>query len=129
VSLYVLIAIAALVASSFLREARVHTAAPPDTLRIDEKHLREYNILNICGVIITTNHKNDGIYLSADDRRHYIAWSPRQKEDERFQGGYWKALWAYYDAGGLQHVAAYLHARDISKFDPKAPPPKTAARP
>src|SRR4029077_6679218 len=31
------------------------TAAPPDVLRIDEKHRQEYSIPNVCGVIITTN--------------------------------------------------------------------------
>ena len=34
---------------------------------------------NVCGVIITTNHKTDGIYLPADDRRHYVAWSDLTK--------------------------------------------------
>ena len=37
-------------------------AAPPDTLRIDEKNIREYAILNLVGVVITTNYKG-GIYL------------------------------------------------------------------
>ena len=36
---------------------------------------KEYNVLNLSGVIITTNHKTDGIYLPADDRRHFVAWS------------------------------------------------------
>jgi hypothetical protein len=67
---------------SFYDHMKAYTAAPPDTLRIDEKHIREYNIANVCGVIITTNHKNDGIYLSSDDRRHFVAWSSCQKEDE-----------------------------------------------
>ena len=30
-------------------------------------------------------------------------------------------------AGGIGHVAAYLSTLDISSFNPKAPPPKTAA--
>jgi hypothetical protein len=111
---------------SFYDHMKAYTAAPPDTLRVDEKHLREYNILNCCGVIITTNHKNDGIFLSPDDRRHYVAWSPREKEDAKFQGNYWKDLWTYYQEGGLTHVAAFLQQLDISDFDPKAPPPKTA---
>ena len=29
--------------------------------------------------------------------------------------------------GGMRHVAAFLMQRDISGFDPKAPPPKTPA--
>jgi hypothetical protein len=47
-----------------------YIAAPPEVLRVDEKNLREYYILNCCAVIITTNYKTDGIYLPADDRRH-----------------------------------------------------------
>jgi hypothetical protein len=112
---------------AFYDHMKAYSAAPPDTLRVDEKHLREYCIVNVCGVIITTNHKNDGIYLPAEDRRHYVAWSDLTKEDARFQGGYWKRLWRFYGAGGIGHVAAYLRDRDISNFDPKAPPPKTAA--
>jgi hypothetical protein len=106
---------------------KTYIAAPPDVLRVDEKHLREYSILNCCGVIITTNHKTDGIFLLADDRRHYVAWSDRTKESQFFKDGYWDDLWAYYANGGLQHVAAFLHERGLSNFNAKAPPPKTAA--
>ena len=49
--------------------------APPDVLRVNEKHLKEYYVLNCLGLIITTNHQTDGLYLPADDRRHYVAWS------------------------------------------------------
>jgi len=56
-----------------------YLAAPPDVLRVNEKHLREYYVMNCCGVIITTNHKADGIYLPADDRRHFVAWSSLAK--------------------------------------------------
>jgi hypothetical protein len=109
----------------FYDHMKAYTAAPPDVLRIDEKHLPEYAIPNCCGVIITTNHKADGIYLPPDDRRHHVAWSALTKE--AFSDDYWKKLWGYYDGGGDRHVAAYLAARDISQFNPKAPPPKTPA--
>jgi len=112
---------------SFYDHMKTYIASPPDTLRVDEKHLREYNIPNVCGIIITTNHKNDGIFLSEDDRRHYVAWSPRKKEDPKFQDGYWSRLWEWYSSGGLANVAAYLRQLDISSFDPKAPPSKTPA--
>ncbi len=112
---------------AFYDHMKAYTAAPPDTLSVDEKNLREYNIVNVCGVIITTNHKNDGIYLSSDDRRHYATWSTCTKEDPQFQGGYWTKLWGYYAAGGLGHVTAYLLQRNLSKFNPKAPPPQTEA--
>ncbi len=104
---------------------KTYTAAPPDTLRVDEKNLREHNVFNCCGVIITTNYKTDGIYLPADDRRHYVAWSEAVKED--FSPAYWKKLWGWYGKGGIEAVMAYLTSLDISSFDAKAPPPKTAA--
>jgi hypothetical protein len=110
---------------AFYDHMKVYTAAPPDVLRCDEKHLREHSVLNVCGVIITTNHKGDGIYLPADDRRHYVAWSNMTKED--FAADYWQDIYGWYGAGGLENVAAYLMALDLTGFDPKAPPPKTAA--
>lgn len=36
-------------------------------------------------------------------------------------------IWNFYAEGGLQDVGAYLRQRDLTGFDPKAPPPKTAA--
>jgi hypothetical protein len=110
---------------AFYDHTKVYTAAPPDVLRVDEKHLREHSVLNCTGMVITTNHKADGIYLPADDRRHYIAWTELGKED--FPADYFPALWGWYDAGGIAHAGAYLRALDISSFDPKAPPPKTRA--
>ena len=109
----------------FYDHMKAYTAAPPDVLRVDEKNLREYSVLNCCGVIITTNHKADGIYLPADDRRHFVAWSNLEKED--FVADYWTRLWEWYAEGGYRHVAAYLADLDIASFDPKAPPPKTPA--
>jgi hypothetical protein len=109
----------------FYEHLKSYTAAPPDVLRVDEKNLREHSVMNCTGVILTTNHKTDGIYLPADDRRHYVAWSDLEKED--FDEEYWRALWGWYDDGGDRHVAAYLAELDISSFNPKAPPPKTAA--
>ena len=79
---------------SFYDHMKAITAAPPDVLRVDEKNLREYNVPNLCGVIITTNHKTDGIFLPADDRRHYVAWSDLTKDD--FETDYWTKLWSWY---------------------------------
>ena len=104
---------------------KLYSANPPDVLRVDEKHLREYYVFNVLGLLITSNHKTDGIYLPADDRRHYVAWSDFTKED--FKPEYWNGLWRWYHAGGFEHVAAYLAELDISDFDPKAPPPQTPA--
>ena len=110
---------------SFYEHLKAYTAAPPDTLRVDEKNLREYYVLNVVGIVMTTNNKMNGIFLPADDRRHYVAWTELKKED--FDLNYWIDLWSWYDQGGDAHVAAYLAATDLSDFNPKAPPPKTPA--
>jgi hypothetical protein len=100
-------------------------AAPPDVMLVDEKNLREYYVPNLCGVIITSNHKTDGIYLPPEDRRHFVAWSNLTKED--FTADYWRKLYHWYGSGGYEHVAAFLASFDLSGFDAKAPPPKTQA--
>jgi len=97
---------------------KAFTAAPPDVLRCDEKHIREHAVFNVCGVVITTNHKTNGIYLAADDRRHYVAWSELRKED--FEPAYWNHIYAWYADGGARNVAAYLNALELSDFNPKA---------
>lgn len=109
----------------FYDHTKIYTAAPPDVLRVNEKHLKEYYVLNCLGLIITTNHLTDGLFLPPDDRRHFIAWSNYHKED--FPADYWNELWGFYNNGGCEHVAAYLSELDLSGFDPKAPPPKTPA--
>jgi hypothetical protein len=110
---------------TFYDHTKVYTAAPPDVIRCDEKNLREHSVPNVCGTVITTNHKSDGIYLPADDRRHYVAWSDLDRSD--FTEDYWRALWSWYANGGIANVAAYLAALDLDDFNPKAPPLKTAA--
>jgi hypothetical protein len=110
---------------NFYDHMKGYAAAPPDVLRCDEKNVREYAVMNICGVIITTNHKTDGIYLPPDDRRHYVAWSELNRD--AFEPGYWNELYGWYERCGHRNVAAYLAAHDLTGFDPKAPPPKTAA--
>ncbi len=109
----------------FYDHMKTYISSPPDVLRVDEKYTSEHNVLNCVGIILTTNYKTNGIYLPAEDRRHYVAWSDRGPQD--FAEGYWKRLFDWYDEGGDRHVASYLRALDLSGFDPKAPPPKTQA--
>ena len=101
------------------------TAAPPNALMCNEKNRPQHQVLNVCGVLITSNHKLDCLYLPPDDRRHYVACSERKVED--FEPGHWNKIANWYEKGGFEHVAAYLAEYDLSGFDPKAPPSKTRA--
>ena len=101
------------------------TAAPPEMLEVNEKYLGGYYIKNVVKVIMTTNYKENGIYLPADDRRHYVAWSellPNQPGE-----AYFNELHDWLNNGGNGHVAAYLRQLDLAGFNPMAPPPKTEA--
>jgi hypothetical protein len=100
-------------------------ATPPDMLRISEKYLREYYIVNCFGIVITTNYR-DALYLPDNDRRHYVAFSERHTEE--FGKEFWNDFWGWYTIGdGTRHVVALLQQYDLSNFDPKAPPFKTPA--
>ncbi len=110
---------------AFYEHMKSYTASPPDVLRCNEKNLRAYSVLNVCGVVMTTNHQAAGIYLPPDDRRHFVAWSDALAAD--FGEDYWNEIYGWYAAGGYEHVTAYLAEHNLSRFDPKAPPPKTTA--
>jgi hypothetical protein len=110
---------------AFYERTKPVCAAPPDTHRIDEKNMREYQAVNICAVLMTTNYKVGGMYLPPNDRRHYVAWSP--KREGSFAPEYFDKLYRWFATGGNEIVAHYLASLDISAFDPKAPPPKTPA--
>jgi len=98
---------------------------PPETHRINRKYLPEYRSFNLMGAIITTNHP-DALYLPSDDRRHFVAASECKRSD--FAADYFDRMYKWYDEeGGIGHVAAYLRAYDLTNFNAKMAPPKTAA--
>jgi hypothetical protein len=109
----------------FYEHMKAILAVPPDVLSVELKFIDAYPIPNVVGVIFTTNNRHNGLYLPAEDRRHYVAWSELAPSD--FDADYFERLYAWYEADGNGHVAAYLRTCDLSDFNPKAPPPKTDA--
>src|SRR3954464_5675725 len=79
----------------FYDHMKTYTAAPPDVLRCDEKHLREHAVMNVCGVIYTSNNKLNGIYLPPDDRRHFVCWSDKRRE--QFPSDYFPRMYGWYE--------------------------------
>ena len=95
-------------------------AAPPETLSVNRKGMHPYELVNRLMVIAYTNDPLP-ITLPTQDRRWFCVWthSPRMSASAA------KALWGWYENGGYEKCAAWLHQRDVSAFNPAAAPPVT----
>ena len=86
-------------------------------ISINRKGLHPYQMVNRCFVLAFSN---DSVPISLDsqDRRWFCVWStaPRMTSEES------GAMWDWYKSGGFQAIAAWLQARDVSKFNPGAVP-------
>ena len=99
-------------------------AAPPEYLPINRKGLHPYMALNRVLVVAFSNERV-AISLPSDDRRWFVAWAEAGRLPEAEAVGLWN--W-YHHRGGFAGVAAWLAARDVSAFNPSAPPPMTEAK-
>jgi hypothetical protein len=99
-------------------------AAPPKTILINKKFAQPFSIPNVVNNLLFTNYA-DAISLDDSDRRFWVhecvLGTPRPQ-------AYYDALHAWYDAGGAEKVIGWLIRRDISSFNPFAPPPITDAK-
>jgi hypothetical protein len=104
-------------------------ATPPEVLRVNEKNLKPYFVPNVVGVVFTTNHRYDSLYLPHDDRRHYVLWSEREAMTAEQSKEYFGPIWHAYQHGTLfADVAAYLRLPEVlGDFDPNVDPEKTPA--
>ena len=92
-------------------------AAPPEMLPINRKGLHPYMMANRLFVLAFSNDPVP-ISLASQDRRWFCVWStaPRMESNQA------KKIWDWYRSGGFQAIASWLQARDVSKFNPSAPP-------
>jgi hypothetical protein len=98
-------------------------AAPPELLQVNRKGLHPYMALNRVFVVAFSNERA-AISIPSDDRRWFCLWA----EAGRLPEADALALWRWYEAGGFQAIASYLHTRDVSAFNPSAAPPMTEAK-
>ena len=98
-------------------------AAPPELLPINRKGLHPYMALNRVFVVAFSNERA-AISIPSNDRRWFCVWSEAGilPEAEAL------ALWQWYQSGGFEAIASYLHTRDVSAFNPSAAPPMTEAK-
>lgn len=103
------------------------TTTPPETLMINDKHIRAYRIPNAVNIVIGTNEAEGAIYTPGDDRRSYVAWSDIGRDDKH-PPQYFKGLYEWFEnEDGYAIVADFLLNLDISDMDVKADPPRTTA--
>lgn len=105
---------------AFNERVKVLIAGLPDICLINPKYGQKYTVKMHCGVIITTNHLAGGIYIPPDDRRYDVIEAASMVEcgfdNDEFRQNYFEDLWDWYYSGGMNHIAAFLWKRDISKF-------------
>ncbi len=99
-------------------------AAPPELLMVNRKGLHPYMALNRVFVIAFSNERV-AISLPSEDRRWFVLWCEAAKLPEAQAVSLWN--W-YQHRGGFEAVAHYLHTRDVSAWNPTAPPPMTEAK-
>jgi hypothetical protein len=95
-------------------------AAPPDVITINRKNLHPYDMLNRLFVLAFSNDEIP-ISLPTQDRRWFCIWS----SCDRMSPAAAQELWDWYHNGGFEAVGSWLHARDVSKFNPSAAPMET----
>lgn len=99
-------------------------ATPPETVSVNTKNVKQYDIPNIQCWIMFTNYEN-AIPVEDTDRRY---WIQRCCLDTPRPPAYYAKIYGWYDNGGTEKVAGWLMARDISAFNPMAAPPMTQAK-
>jgi hypothetical protein len=95
-------------------------AAPPDMLSVNRKGLHPYQMANRMFVLAFSNDQVP-ISLDSQDRRWFCVWShaPKMTPDAAAK------MWKWYAAGGFAAIGAWLHARNVSAFNPGAAPMMT----
>lgn len=113
-------------ASSMYNILKPMIVAPPDTLPLNDKYQKLRYVINVLRVFITTNDWM-AMYIPAEDRRMFIMHStlPQKWHEAAGHPDYFVELFGWLERGGNDHVAAWLHARDLRHFNPKAQVQKT----
>ena len=95
-------------------------AAPPEYLTVTRKGLHPYDTLNRLFVLAFSNDPVP-ISLPTQDRRWFCVWS----HCAPMVGDSGKRLKEWQDNGGNALIAKWLHARDITRFNPGVAPAMT----
>lgn len=116
---------------AFNEQIKTLIAGNPDYVEINPKYGSKFSARRFNGTIVTTNHLMSGIFIPEGDRRYDVIDSATKEEmgietHEAYEN-YIQGLWRWFKQGGIAHVAAFLHERDISAFCPNTGQRKTQA--
>lgn len=92
------------------------------TLQIETKMMPVRPEANHVNLVFLSNELQPNA-LDASDRRHLVVWTPVKKDRP-----YYQEVVDCADKGGREAFYFDMKARDLSRFDPFAPPPMTAAK-
>ncbi len=98
-------------------------AAPPDTLQVNPKYGRKYEVPNLLAGVFFTNHE-DAVALEKGERRFAVYWSDAKKETPT----YFTGLADWLRGGGDLLAARWLLDYDTSFYNMLGEAPDTAAR-
>ena len=116
---------------AFNERVKVLIAGSPDFTIINPKYATKYSCRLHCGVIITTNHLQNGIYIPDDDRRYDVIECVEKTQffqNDAEKNKYFEKLWGWFNnENGAEKVAKYLLTRDLSNFSAANGQRKTAA--
>jgi len=106
-------------------------AAPPDTIRVNQKGITAIEVRNIVNISMTTNSRSP-TRLDSVSRRFHAVWSDTTIRDENDNVlpewiSYWNQCWSWMKDGGGYEACLYhlLNEVDLSDFNPATPPPMT----
>jgi hypothetical protein len=97
---------------------------PPNFVSVNTKNVKLYDIPKIQNWIMSTNNP-DALSIELTDRRY---WVHQCCLDEPRNPEYYDKLHGWLENGGAEKVAGWLLRRDLSAFNPMAPPPNTEAK-
>lgn len=107
------------------QELKEILAAPPDTVILDIKYVREVMMPNLFSVVFFANDKKALVITNDYARRYFCVWSNRTPiTDPAENSGYWTPRWQWLKENtGLLYQ--WLMTRDLSRFSAQGRPPMT----
>ncbi len=101
---------------------RLKSMITESTVVINEKHVKQREAPNLANFVFLSN-LDAPIFIEQGDRRFFVIDTPAEKRSPE----YWTVFHSWWRSN-LGVIKAYLNSLDLSQFQPKAPPPMTAAK-